>query len=221
MNTLGKSLLALALVALTASPALAQRGGGGGFGGGMMGGGAMLLSNAGVQDELKLTDDQKSKVNDLAEKAREKARDAFQGLEGQERMAKVRELNADTMKSAAEILKPEQVARLKGIQYQAQGVGAFQDEELQKALKLTDDQKSEMASIARESMEKARDARESAGDDREAAMAKMREIRKDALAKAESKLNAEQKAEFAKLLGAPYEVRFEGRGPGGGRRNNN
>lgn len=211
MTTLSKSLLALGLVALTASPALAQRGGGrGGFG--MGGGVTMLLSNKGVQDELKLDDAQKTKVTELAEKAREKSRDALENLEGQERMTKARELNAENLKAAAEILKPEQVTRLKGIQYQVQGLAAFQDEEVQKALKLTDDQKSELASIARESMEKSRELFQNAGDDREAAMAKMRDIRKDALAKAEAKLTAEQKAEYAKLIGAPFEFRFEGRG---------
>ncbi|WP_165064129.1 hypothetical protein [Paludisphaera rhizosphaerae] len=234
MNTLSKSLLALALVAVTASPALAQqRGGGGrGFGGGMMGGGgnvAMLLAAPGVQDELKLTEDQKSKVGDLAEKAREKmasARESLQNLEGEERMTKMRELNreanADAQKALADILKPEQVARLKGIQYQAMGVAAFENEELQKALKLTDAQKSELASIARDTMEKNREAMQGFQDDREGAMAKMRDIRKDGIAKAETKLTSEQKAEFAKILGAPFEVRMGGPGgPGGGRRPNN
>jgi len=219
MNTLSKSLLALALMALTASPALAQRGGGGR---GMMGGGSlgMLLANPGVQDELKLTDDQKSKVTEVAEKVRDKqssARESLQNLEGQERFAKQRELtreaNAEIQKGLADVLKPEQTARLKGIQYQAMGVAAFEDEELAKALKLTDAQKSDIASIARESMEKSREIFQNAGDDREGAMTKLRDLRKDSIAKAESKLNAEQKAEYAKIIGAPFELRF-GR-PGG------
>lgn len=223
MNTLSKSLMALGLAALLAAPASAQERRG--PGGGMMGGGrgmsvSMLLSNRGVQDELKLDDAQKGKVAEAGQKAREKmesARESLQNLEGQERFAKMRELmkesDAETMKSLDGVLKPEQVARLKGIRYQAQGAAAFEDEEVQKALKLTADQKSAVEKAVAESMTASREAFQ-AGP--EGARAKLGEIRKEAVSKIESKLTDEQKAEYAKLIGAPYELRFEG-GPGGGR----
>lgn len=217
MKTLCKSLLSMALAALVIAPTSAQerRGPGGGM---MMGGRgiSMLLSNPGVQDELKLDDAQKSKVTDVADKAREKmmsARDTLQGLQGPERMSKMRELtkeaDGEAMKALADVLKPEQVARLKGIHYQTLGVNAFEDEEVQKALKLTADQKSAVEAAVSESNSAMRDAFQG---DRESAMSKIRELRKDAVSKVESKLTAEQKAEYAKLIGTPFEVRFEGRG---------
>lgn len=218
MNTLSKSLMTMGLAALLAAPASAQER----RGGGMMGGRgmtvSMLLSNHGVQDELKLDDAQKGKVSEAGRKAREKmesARESLQNLEGPERFAKMRELmkesDAEAMKSLDGVLKAEQVARLKGIHYQVQGAAAFEDEEVQKALKLTDEQKSAVEKAVAGSNAAMREAFQ-AGP--EGARAKIGEIRKEAVSKVESKLTAEQKTEYAKLIGAPYEVRFEG-GPGG------
>src|SRR5258708_7635391 len=61
--------LALALSAVIAIPALAQppRGGGRGMGGGPL----MLLGNKSVQEELKITDEQKTKITEFATKANE------------------------------------------------------------------------------------------------------------------------------------------------------
>ncbi len=225
MSILSKSLMALGLTALMAAPASAQeRRGPGGPGGGMMGGGgrsiSMLLSNPGVLDELKLDADQKAKVGEIADKARGKftsARESLQNLEGPERFAKLRELtkeaDAEAVKGLADALKPEQVARLKGIHYQTQGVSAFEDHEVAAALKLTADQKSAVEKAVAEANAEMRNAFQG---DRESIRTKMGEIRKDAIAKVEAKLTAEQKAEYARLIGAPFEVRFEGgRGPGG------
>ena len=67
MRTLSKTIVALGLVALMAGPALAQqgRGGGRGMGGGGIG---MLLSNASVQQELKLDATQIEKAKELSTK---------------------------------------------------------------------------------------------------------------------------------------------------------
>ena len=42
--------------------------------------------------------------------------------------------------------------------------------------------------------------------DREAAMKKMQEINKEALSKAEAKLNDEQQKTWKELIGAPFEI---------------
>src|SRR5271165_7485494 len=128
MRTLSKTIVALGLVALMAGPALAQQGRGGGGRGGFGGGGGgigMLLSNASVQQELKLDATQIEKAKDLSTKLREKVTAATQGLEGQERFAKIREiskeLNTEANTSAKEFLKPEQLHRLHQIYHQVQG----------------------------------------------------------------------------------------------------
>src|SRR4051812_416840 len=81
MRTFGKMALAFALLATTSAPAWAQ--GGRGFGGGF-GGGGMLLTNKGVQQELKVSDDQATKLSALAEEQRTK---------GQEQRAKLQDLS--------------------------------------------------------------------------------------------------------------------------------
>jgi hypothetical protein len=150
MRTMFRTLLGLGLVALLASPAAAQ---GRGRGFGNLG---ILLGNASVQKELRLDDQQVEKAKELAEKTGEKMqeiRESLQGLEGEERMTKMqqlnRELNESTLKSAAAFLKPEQIARLKQISFQQRGAQAFSDPEVSKKLNLTDTQKSDIQTIVR------------------------------------------------------------------------
>jgi len=212
MRTMFRTLLGLGLVALLASPAAAQ-----GRGGRMMGGNlAFLLTNESVQKELKLDDKQVDKAKDLAEKTREESREKFQGLQDlsqEERRAKMqeinREINATTLKAAGEFLKPEQVARLKQISLQVRGVQAFNDPEVQKKLNLTDSQKGEIQAIAQESREGTRGlfGQDQSPEEREAAMKKIAEIRKQALTKVEAKLNDEQQKTWKELIGSPFEFR--------------
>src|SRR5262245_64884757 len=101
MRRLFKTCLALALVALVVSPAMAQRqrqprqGGRGGFGFGP----EQLLTNKSVQEELKISDDQKKKVEDAGKKIQEMVNKKLEGVPRNERFQKMaevrRELAAD------------------------------------------------------------------------------------------------------------------------------
>ena len=53
--------------------------------------------------------------------------------------------------------------------------------------------------------------------DPEGTRAKLHEHRKETLSKVESKLTDEQKTAYKEMLGAPFEIKFEGRPGGGGR----
>jgi len=216
MRTFGKLALACGLVILAAAPAQAQQGRG--FGGGMFGGGAMLLSNKGVQKEIKATDEQAGKLDSLAEELRGKQREAFQGNQGlspEERREKMQEfqktLQADINKGLGEILKPEQVKRFHQIQTQTAGAGAFTTSRVAEALKLTDDQKSKVREINQETFQAMGNLRQEFQNDREGAMKKMAELRKTATEKAVELLTDEQKATWKELTGEPYEVKFEPR----------
>jgi len=215
-----KTIVALGVVAFLAAPAMAQQGRGGGRG--MMGSPAFLLGNASVQQELKLDAGQIEKAKAVADKAREKftaARESLQSLEGEERAKKQRELasevNTETHKAVKEFMKPEQVKRLYQITHQVQGAQAFTDEHVQKHLKLTDAQKSDIEGIVQASGQEMRKIFQENQGDREAITSKMGELRKETLAKVESKLTDEQKTSYKEMLGAPFEVKFEPR-PGGG-----
>ena len=212
MNAMIRTMLGLGLVALIAGPAAAQGQGRGMFG---RGNAAMLLNNESVQKELKLDNTQVEKGKELSEKTREKmteARDSVQGLEGEERMTKMRELNREinesALKTMGEFLKPEQVARLKQIVNQQRGAMAFSDPEIAKKLNLTDSQKTDIQEIVRESREKM-PSRDDFQSDREAAMKKMQEVNKETLSQVEGKLNDEQRKTWKDLLGAPFEIKYE------------
>ena len=223
MRTLSKTIVALGLVALMAGPALAQqgRGGGrGGFGGGL----GMLLSNASVQQELKLDATQIEKAKDVAAKAREKmtaSRESLQSLQGEERMKKMMELNKEANeevnKSIGAFLSKDQIHRLHQIQHQVQGPQAFTDEHVQNRLKLTDSQKSDIASIVQASNTEMRSLFQNMQSDPEGTRAKIAEHRKETLAKVESKLTDEQKTTYKEMLGDPFEIKYEPRAGGGGR----
>lgn len=238
-------LVAGLLTMLSANPAYAQRQGGGqrGGAGGRMGmlnspglNQLMLLRNESVQSDLKLTDDQKSKATALAEKVQSEMQGAFSELgelDPEDREAKMEELRKTAQErgkavlaEVSAILQPEQSARLKQIGLQMRGIGALADEEVAAELKLSDDQKKQLAAIREQSETEMRDAfrqvREGGGGDRDAMRAKMEGLRKASNDKALAVLNADQKAQFEKMQGPKADVRFEGgpgRGaPGGGQR---
>jgi len=225
MRMLSKTIVALGLVALMAGPALAQQGRGGGGGRGGFGGGiGMLLSNASVQQELKLDATQIEKAKEVADKAREKftaSRESLQSLEGDARFKKMQELNKEVNeeanKAVAAFLSKDQIHRLHQIQHQVQGAQAFTDEHIQSRLKLTDAQKSDIDSIVQASNTEMGALFRNMQSDPEGTRAKITEHRKETLAKVESKLTDAQKTAYKELLGAPFEIKYEPR-PGGGAR---
>jgi Spy/CpxP family protein refolding chaperone len=218
MRTLFRSMVGLGVVALLASPALAQgQGRGFGRGGATLAG---LLANASVQKELKLDDQQTEKAKELAEKTREESREKFQGLQDlsqEERRTKMldinKEINDSTLKAVGAFLKPEQVTRLKQISYQQRGLQAFSDPEIAKKLNLTDAQKTDIQAISQETMESTRGliSQDSTPEERAEGMKKIAEARKAGLTKAEAKLNDEQQKTWKELLGAPFAIVFEPR----------
>ncbi len=179
---------------------------------GMMGGPGLLL-NPGVQEELKLTDEQKEKARTFAEKFGEKVREAFQNAQGdfQKLQTEIQKLSTTGLKDAAEFLKPEQVARLKQISRQQAGLNALaNDEELQKELKLNDEQKEKIKKLADEQREKVMELFQAGGgpETRE----KMQALRKEYNGKVQDVLTGEQTKAYKELLGKPYEVRFAPQG---------
>jgi Spy/CpxP family protein refolding chaperone len=231
MRRLLKTTLILGLALLLAGPALAQRGGRG-----PGGGGGGLVQNQSVQKELKLSEDQIQKVKEAVDGIRSKhqeERTALRSLQGDERQEKSQELNKrvaeETKQALAGILSAEQSKRLKEITLQQEGARAFNGEEVQKALKLTDDQKDKIKTINEDA---AKDMRElfpqggrrgggGGGAPPDPAvmkerMTKVAALRKENLEKVTSVLTDDQKKAWKDMTGAPFEVKFEA--PQGGRR---
>jgi Spy/CpxP family protein refolding chaperone len=210
-------MLALTLIALLAAPALAQErqqrpqpGGPRGFGGFGLAG---LVQNEGVQKELKLDKEQVDKVKDALQKVQAKYSDDFAKLrdlpqeeQRTKRQALTRTLNEETLKAAGDILKPDQLKRLKQIELQQAGVLAYSRPEVQKALNLTDDQKQKIQTIAEESGKEMRDL--FGGGNPAEIQEKIAELRKKTAEKVQVVLTDNQKNAWKELTGEPFQVRF-------------
>ena len=212
MRLFGKFVLGLGLVALLSPAAFAQ--GGRGFGGG----GGMLLSNKSVQEELKLDSEQTEKATKWAEEQRAKfteAREKFKDLSDDERRTKMQEMmkasTEESRKTITTLLKPEQLKRFDEISLQQRGIQAFTDAKVQEQLKITDEQKSKLAEIAKEIGDKRREVMQDNQGDFAAIREKMAPITKEAHEKAASLMTAEQKSAWKDLVGAHFDIKYEPR----------
>ncbi len=178
-----------------------------------------------VQEELKLTDEQKSKVETITSEAREKMeglRDQLADVPAEERMAKARalmtEMGEKSKEKLAEVLDADQMKRLNEIELQLRGYEAFSSEKVHEALNLTDEQKSKVREALSDAEEEMREVRQNAQGDFQAAMADMRKVREDAMNDIKEVLNDDQKSKWQDMIGKPFEMSFGGRG---GRPQNN
>lgn len=235
MRTLAAAILAAGILAAgmtLAQPPEGKRGGGmrGGMGGQQ--GGVMLLNNKSVQDELHITDEQKEKIKTFAEEQGRKMREKMQELGGgggggqrDPEMAKkiaeeMRKFGEEAMKELKEkkLLDDKQVARLKQIVWQQAGPhGTVSDEEVQKVVKLTGEQKEKYKSMSEEFQKDLRELmRASFGGDTDA-QKKIEALRKEIKEKSVEVLTADQVKAWKELVGKEFEVKQEARTGGGGR----
>jgi hypothetical protein len=224
--------LGLGLVILLASPLSAQEqrqgrrpGGPGGFGGPGGGGLAGLLQNEGVQKELKLDKDEITKATAAAKKVRDAHQEEFakvRDLDAPERGTKMREIgavmNAEVVTALGTILKPEQLKRLKQIELQIQGAMAFTSPDVQKSLKLTNDQIEKIKTINDDAQAERRSLFSGGGGGRnQGNFQKMQAMQKETLTKIEGVLTDEQKKSWKDMTGEPFQFQFQqrqGRGAG-------
>jgi Spy/CpxP family protein refolding chaperone len=193
MRHVGTPFLAAAALCLLASPAFAQPG----LFGPQEVGLSQLLTNEGVQKELKITKDQAEKFTKAAQEQRTKMREAFQDAGGdREKLREIltkfqAESNKTFTKLATDTLKPEQVKRLQQMALQANGLRSFTKPEVQKELKLTDTQIKDITKINADVQKDTAELFKDVGFDRE----KMQEAQKKV-----ATLNTEGLAKVTKLL---------------------
>jgi cysteinyl-tRNA synthetase len=193
-------IAAIGVALLLRAPALAQ----------IRGGGGVLLANAGVQKELKLSEDQIEKVKTAVKDVVAKLKDDSPGKDAtpEQRAEFGKKMSEATHKAVADILKPEQLKRLKQIELQQTGPA---DPDAQKELKLSDEQKAKIKKIAEDSREEGRDIFKSAKGNFQEALEKMTKLRKQTQEKELAILSDAQKKQWKDLTGEPYEVKFEPR----------
>ncbi len=232
------NLKKLTLVAVTAAlvcAAIAQPGQGrrgGGFGNDAL---TLVTSREDVKKELNITDDQKAKLTELADKVNQQRREAGQAAREaagddqaagfkamQEASDKVTAANAPAL---AAILSADQLKRLNEIRVQIGGMGLVaSDKEIQKTLEITDDQRAKFSDLQTrqrtamtELFQKMRD-----GDIDQAAMrdtmTKNRKVMDDEIAKV---MTDAQKSKYKDMGGKTFTQtdppRQFGGGGGGGR----
>ncbi len=216
------SLAAAALATAIVGLAVAQPPGGGR--GGMQAmrgaGGLMMLRSPDVQKDLKITDEQKTKLEDAVKKETEKRQEQMAsmkdgGFDKDKMQAAFKEMAEMADKTIKDILNADQQKRLKQITWQQAGSAAFADKDVESGLKLTDEQKDKIKGINDEMREDVQNiARESQGN-REEMQTKIVALRKETMEKAEGVLTADQKKSFSTMLGAKFEGKIE-MGMGGG-----
>jgi len=232
--------LAIVLAATAAQAQGPQRGGRPSARGGMVMGQMDLFRLIGieqVQKEIGLTDEQKAELDKLREEMR-RDRGAREGMEGlrdlspEERRERMEEMRKkfqeeaakrakETEAKLAELLKPEQLLRLKQIQLQLGGVYVLQRPEVAEHLGLSEDQKTQLKTISDESAEEMRKLFGSARGqdvDREKIREQMQQLNADVQKKSMAVLNDEQKQKFAEMMGEPFELDRSAMWPRGGDR---
>ncbi|MBM4091169.1 MAG: hypothetical protein FJ276_17360 [Planctomycetes bacterium] len=213
----------VALLMFTASVFAQGQRGGGQRGAGMMGmmrGMSMvqLLQNEAVRKEIVLTEEQQSKLREMAQAAREGAGGGmpnFQEMSDEERQKLREEMTKraeETQKKLAEILDDKQMTRLKEINLQVMGARAFMLPEVSDALGITNEQREKIQTAQREAFQ----GLMGGGAPDPEQMAKAQEQVKETIMNI---LSDEQKSTFKKMVGEPFDVtqvRGAGRGGPGG-----
>ncbi len=208
--------LSLALAIGLIAPLFAQQPGRGGAGRGVTT--SMLLGQKSVQEELKLTEDQVKKIETISKDLRTKYADDLKDFQNREKFQEaMKKMNEEQTKLLADVVKPEQMKRVKQIEVQVGGLRALTNEDVQKALKLTEKQIEQVKAMTEDLAKDSKSIRDDAGKDRAKlteAMAKINTLSKEASAKFLSGLSADQKTAWKELTGDEFKGKIEFTGMG-------
>jgi hypothetical protein len=222
MKYLAKIIAAFA-VATFAVGALAQtQGGQGGFGGqrgggqrgqmrmmGGMGNPSMLVFRADVQDDLKLTSDQKDKLQALQDKMRADMRARFQTANGErpsrEEMQAAMKKGMDELATSVNgILSPEQQTRVQQIFIQTAGKRSLNDPGVAKAVGLTEAEKTKVADLIKRENDATQSIWRDQSMSQEDKMAKVQKNNAALDAEIDKVITAAERAKLAELAGPKF-----------------
>lgn len=193
-----KAALTLCLAVGLASIALGQ-----GQQQAILGPGALFF-NSDVRKDLKLSEKQIDQLKDTLSKVMANHKDnfaKFQQLSMQEQIKLTRTVSAESYKAIAGVLEAKQLKRFKQIEWQINGIGALQDPELQKELKLSDEQKKKLDGLIQEAGVKWQELAKK----QETSKEKYDAVMKDAEEKVNGVLSEEQRKNLKELKGPRFE----------------
>jgi hypothetical protein len=163
-----------------------------------------LLFNPDVRKELKLSDEQLTKLKDALGKVMAGHKDEFakiRQMSPDEMQKTMKSFNDDSQKAISGVLDAKQMKRFQQIEWQLNGVGALQDPDLQKELKLSDEQKKKLDTLFKDAQKKMQDMAKS----QETSQAKYQAVITDLEEKTNGVLTDEQKKNLKELKGAKFE----------------
>ncbi len=175
-----------------------------------------LFASPDVQKELKLSEDQLSKLRDALNKMMEKHRDdfaKFQQLSPEEQQKKMMAINEEHNKAVAGVLDAKQWKRYKQIQWQLDPIGSLQDPDLQKELKLNDEQKKKIDGLFNDANKKVQEMMKN----RETSREKYQTVVKDLEKKTNDVLTEEQQKNLKELKGPAFQLSQPAQRPPSGR----
>jgi len=219
----GLTVVLSAIASMSRAQGLPGAGGlAGAQGGGMMGMGGqnspvMILLAPSIQKELKLSEEQKSKVYSLAKTSGQKGRDLAQSMSfgggyanPQALMEAGRKLRQETDQSIAGILDDTQKERLDQITLQVEGPLAVARPEIAAKLRLNDNQNEYVQNVLmqmrRDLIMTMRQGAAAGQFDPSQARALATKLRKQAVQEISKVIDRKQKAAFNKMQGEPFDV---------------
>jgi predicted nucleic acid-binding Zn-ribbon protein len=207
MKRFATAALVLAGLALIA-PVMAQQGGGRGFFGRLN----LAQLPAPLQDRLHLTEDQKSHLQQIRDSSREKLRDARQNSSGDQQAdrQKMQEIFQKAEADSEALLTPDQKTewdRMKEHHRNYQGLGPRSSVALLGVEGLSEDQKSQLKSLATDTGGKLRDIRQNSSGDQQGAREKARALMTETEASIRKILHDDQVKQFDATLAAIPERR--------------
>ena len=170
-----------------------------------------------VQEDLKLTDEQKEKLEEHLKELLPDAMQFFQkidGLKGEEREKELKAYRPKAQEKLAaflkETLKEDQRKRLRQLELQQEGAFALLhgDVEIGKDLKITDEQRKQFMAVVQDMQKKIEPLIKEAqsGGNPEEIWPKVMKIRKEHEGKIEALLTDAQKKQWKEMLGKPLDL---------------
>lgn len=222
-------ICSLVCAGLMASAAFAQPPGGGrGMGMGMGGGNMISLAKAkDVAADLKLSEDQIKKLDELNKKMQEKSAAARQDAQGDREamMSAMQEIAKETEKGLGEIVSADQLKRLKQLQLQSSIKNgglmmALNNPDVRKGLNLNEEQQEQLKGFGEDMRNTMQEIFQGGGGgDRQEMMKKVQEYRASIDKKVAKMLTEEQNKKLKELQGDEFKGQFPtpqmgGRGKG-------
>jgi hypothetical protein len=180
-----------------------------------LGGGPFLVFRDKVQQELKLSDEQKEKLLEKFPEYAQETKKVFDKIADLKPEEREKEMRSHRQKSHDQLmaflkdtLKAEQLKRLQQLELQQQGPFALGRPEIRKKLKIMDKQLDKFRGVIQDMQKKIEPLMKEAqsGGNPQEIRPKVMKIRKDHEAKIEAILSDAQQKQWKKMLGKPFDL---------------